>query len=122
MFNWLKKVNLKIIFGEKILLLFFLVGLLLNTFIWIFLFLSVKSRSEPIPLHYNIYFGIDLIGKIYKLFFLPFFGLLVIFINYVVSSIVYKREKILSYFLMSITVFTQAILVLAMILISYQSI
>jgi len=122
MFNWIKKINLKVLFKEKKFILSLIVSLFLNVFIWIYLLIAIKFTVEPIPLHYNIYYGIDLIGNWYKIFYIPFFGLLIIFINFIFSSIIYGREKIISYFLTAITIFSQAILLLAAIFTSFQNI
>ena len=112
--------NFKILIEKKLFIFTLIISLFINIFIWAFLFLKIKAQSNPIPLHYNIYFGIDLIGKWYKIFLIPLLGLIIFFINFIVSSIIYSREKILSYYLAIITVFIQIILVLSSVFISLQ--
>lgn len=57
-------------------------------------------RGEPsLPLHYNIYLGIDLIGPWYGLFLLPAIGLVIFGMNYTGIIFLYERKRILSYLL-----------------------
>ncbi|HEX9664233.1 MAG TPA: hypothetical protein VGA49_00225 [Patescibacteria group bacterium] len=77
------------------------------------IFLKISPTSEPITLHYNIYFGIDLIGAWYKVYFLPLFGLIVIVVNFVLAYFLHKQEKILSYFLVAAASLAQLILLVA---------
>ena len=65
------------------------------------------------PLHYNIYFGIDLLGPWYQIFLLPILGLIFLLINFLFGMAVYRRELILSYFLAGTSSFVQIIFVLA---------
>lgn len=74
-------------------------SLLINIFFWITVSSLTASSQGSIPLHYSIYFGVDLLGDRKEIFKLPFISLLFILINFILSFIIYKREKILSYFL-----------------------
>jgi hypothetical protein len=89
--------------------------LLLNLVNWGFLYLKfplVKGLSI-IPLHYNIYFGIDLIGLPLRIFILPLFGFLVGLLNFVLSYIFYIKEKLLSYFFVISTILIEIFLIIA---------
>jgi len=109
-------------FKDKFIIIFFIITIIINFTLWVILSQKIKPNPEPIPLHYNIYFGIDLIGLWYKIYFIPGAGFLIIFINLLLSSIIYKREKIISYFLMIAASVAQIILLGATLLIIQQSV
>ena len=70
-----------------------------------------------IPLHYNIYYGIDRFGPWYYIFILPALGFLFLLINIIFESIFVKREFILSLFFAVTTIVVEATLLGSMILI-----
>lgn len=76
--------------------LFFQAGLWLLIIIKI---LPIANEADFLSLHYNIYFGIDLIGNWYRIFIVPSVGLIFFIINMALIVLLYKREKFLSYFL-----------------------
>ena len=115
-----KKINL--FFKDKFNVIGLIIILILNLIIWAILYFNIEPTIDPIPLHYNIYFGIDLIGQWYQIFYLPASGLIIYFINFVLSYIIYKREKIISYFLILSTGLIQIILIGAGLLIIQQQI
>jgi len=99
-----------------------IVGLLVNFVLWLILGWQVKSLSNLIPLHYNIYFGIDLFGPWYRIFLLPAVGLVFLAVNSFLGVKLFHKEKILSYFLIGSGSLMQIILIVAalfIILISY---
>lgn len=51
---------------------------------------------ESVFLHYNIVFGVDLVGSWWKIYYLPLAGLLVFLLNYTLSFVFYKTDKFLS--------------------------
>ena len=57
------------------------------------------SKQESVVLHYNIYFGIDLIGGWYRVFNLAYVGLAIFLFNLLIGGFVYLREKVLTIFL-----------------------
>jgi len=116
------KSKLILFIKDKLIIICIILSFLLNAVIWIILYYKIKPTAIPIPLHYNIYFGIDLIGEWYKIYFIPGFGLIIFFINLIISFIIYKTEKIISYFLIFASMFSQLILLGAVLLIIQQSI
>lgn len=78
-------------------------------------------QTEPIILHYNIFFGIDLIGPWFKIYLIPLFGLICFFINFALSAIIYKRSKILSYLLIHASSLIQIFILLAVIFLIFQN-
>lgn len=66
----------------------------INVLNWIIAFYIVaKTNSNLIILHYNVDFGADLIGEIRKIYTIPILGLIIIFINLILSFAMYKKGK-----------------------------
>jgi hypothetical protein len=63
---------------------------------WWYTFSRVHQSADPVFLHYNIIFGIDLIGEWWKLWFIPAFGTALFLINLIISYLSYGRDKIIS--------------------------
>ncbi len=84
---------------DKKIFLAFIFSLLINAFFWFVVWYLTLSFENTIPLHYNIYFGVDILGDKKEIFKLPLIALLILIINFVLSFILYKQKKILSYFL-----------------------
>lgn len=53
----------------------------LNIASWALVLWKIPYTTEPIFLHYNIYFGIDLTGSWWKIFTTPILGIAIIIIN-----------------------------------------
>ncbi len=87
-------------------------SLLINFGLWLLLFWQSKSFALVIPLHYNIYFGIDFFGPWYWLFLLPALGLGIIVGNFLMALFFYS-QKILGYFLITGSMVIQIFLSLA---------
>lgn len=79
--------------------------------------LSPLMDKEAIPLHYNVLFGVDLLGPWYQVFYLPILGALVLAANLSFERLVYAREKILSTFFLSATLIVETALFVAVVLI-----
>ena len=90
-----------------------LASLVLNIIIWTMLAWQTKFFPELITLHYNIYFGIDLLGYWYQIFLLPALGLIVFLLNSFFAILLFNKEKIISYFLVGATTLIQVLLLLA---------
>jgi hypothetical protein len=94
----------------------FITAVGINLFIWIllyFTFYPLRAFGDLVPLHYNVYFGIDLVGRWYKIFTIPFVGFFFILINFILSCFFYLREKMIGYFLGVTVLFSQILLAIA---------
>ena len=77
-------------------------AILLQTAMWVLLvwkFLPIASGQDFVSLHYNIYFGIDLIGAWYNILAIPIAGLIFLTVNAILIVALFNKEKFLSYFL-----------------------
>jgi hypothetical protein len=88
-------------------------SLLLNLGIWLFLYLRIKPSEYLVPIHFNVYFGIDVIDKWTKVFVIPKIGVIVVLINLILAYFIFPHEKFISYFLSSSSFFAQILLLLA---------
>jgi len=79
--------------------------------------LPISGDNPYIPLHYNVYMGIDESGPWQRVFVLPAIGLVLLVVNSILQVVFYKREKVLSTFFAVATVATEAILLVSMVLI-----
>lgn len=76
------------------------------------------AQSQPyLPLHYNIYFGIDRFGPWYFVFFPGVLGAALLLINLGFEAVFFRREHVLSKFFAIATVFSEALLFIAVVLI-----
>lgn len=70
-----------------------------------------------LPLHYNVYFGVDRFGPWYQVFVLPGLGLLFLLMSLIMQTHFFRREKMLARFFSISTTFLEAVFVIAAILV-----
>ncbi len=75
------------------------VSIVAEFFMWIYIFAKLGFKSDILFLHYNVIFGIDLVGEWWRILFLPLVGLLILVINYLAAIYCYNKDKIVSRFL-----------------------
>lgn len=81
---------------------------------WAALKIFIQPVDLPIILHYNVYFGVDMLGNWKNLFLLPAVGLFLFLINFFLSIYFYRRkERIASYLLLIATLMIQLSLLVA---------
>ena len=94
--------SLGALFGIFFFRVYFILAALINLFCWFFVFL-IRSRiaTDSAILHYNIDFGVNLIGTSNQLFTIPLLGLLILLMNSAAARIIIKRkvDKFLLHFL-----------------------
>lgn len=75
------------------------------------------AKDQPfIPLHYNIYFGVDRFGPWYHTFVIPALGLLFLLISLIMQTYFFKRERMLTRFFAVSTIFLELTFFIAMVL------
>jgi TctA family transporter len=65
----------------------------------------IRPTSEQMFLHYNIIFGIDLIGEWWKLYLMPAAMLVVIILNFIISYFYYRHNRFISRYVAFSTAF-----------------
>lgn len=101
------KEKIKIFFSKKVIYWLTVLTLSVNFYLWYLIYNFVDFGKEFHVLHYNVYFGIDLIDSPQKLLSIPFLGILILLVNLFLSYIVYifKKEFIIPYFLLTTSLF-----------------
>jgi len=68
---------------------------------WVTLAFFIRPVDFPIVLHYNVYFGVDIIGSWWQVYFLPLTGAVIFLTNAVLAHFFYRnKERIVSYVLL----------------------
>ena len=89
-------------------------SLVANVANWIILRVFIKPVDFSIILHYNVYFGVDMLGDWKRVFLLPIIGLIIFFINLFLAIYFYERkERIASYLLLMAVLMIQLSLIIA---------
>ena len=84
---------------DKIILISLILALIINIAVWIAYLIKFSNAPEYIVLHYNVYFGISDLDVWYKILIPPALGLLVIFVNFLLSFNFYLKKQTLSHLL-----------------------
>lgn len=72
-------------------------ALLANIGLWVALFWTAVPTDSPIILHYNIYFGVDVVGNWKSLFFMPTLALGMLLLNLGLARFFYYKERLIAY-------------------------
>jgi hypothetical protein len=98
-------------------------SIILNVTNWGFLFYFIRPVDFPIILHYNVYFGVDIIGKWLEAYYLPLIGDIMLIVNAILGYMFYlQKERVVAHLLLLATFFVQisiSIAVASIILINY---
>jgi TRAP-type C4-dicarboxylate transport system permease large subunit len=101
-------------FKSAIVIWLVLLSLAINLAEWIMLKIFVKPVDFPIILHYNVYFGVDMVGNYKSVFLVPLIGLALFLVNFFLSVYFYHRkERIASYLLLMAALMIQLSLLVA---------
>jgi len=108
------KEKFNVFFRERIVYWSIILSLSLNFYLWYLIYNFVDFFKEFHVLHYNIYFGIDLIGSPQKLLNIPLWGILILIFNLLIAYIIYiiKKSFIIPYFLLIASFFIHLELIL----------
>lgn len=100
------------------------IGLIINIIIWYLIYFQLQplvynlpEEQAFIPLHYNIYLGVDMFGHWQKIFIMPVLGLLILVFNAIIALSLFNRKKIISYFLSISSMVIQLFLLVATVLV-----
>lgn len=79
--------------------LIFISSALVNIFVWLYAYGEYRGATDLVPLHYTIYFGIDLIDDKTKLFAYPILGAAILAVNAILAYI-FRAERLIGYILL----------------------
>ncbi|MFZ2226331.1 MAG: hypothetical protein WA064_02940 [Candidatus Moraniibacteriota bacterium] len=113
---------IKLFFGaqylkSRIVLVLLSVSALINLLDWLALIIFLRPPAGTvIILHYNVYFGVDLAGKVLRAYAVPFIGLCILGINFFLAGYFYRqKERIASYVLLISALIVQLSLLISII-------
>lgn len=89
--------------------------ILVNFTAWALIFIFLGKEKFNIILHYNVLFGVDFKGSAEQVFIIPLIGLIIFFLNAIITKLVYRREKFIAYLLLSTSLVCQVFAVIAII-------
>lgn len=89
-------------------------SLFLNVANWGLVAFFNRPVDFPIILHYNVYFGVDVIGAWWQVYFLPAIGLIILLINAILGFLFYnQKERMVAHLLMLASFIVQIIMTIA---------
>lgn len=101
-------------FRSKIVFWLIIFSLVANVTNWMGLWILVRPIDGNIILHYNVYFGVDMMGNWKLVFIMPSVGLLLFLINFFLALYFYhQKERIASYILLLASLMIQLSLLVA---------
>lgn len=103
----------KLYFKDKWVFLPLIFIVLAQALMWWYLLKNIRPGVEQIFLHYNVVFGVDLLGAWWNSYLLPAGGVLIFMVNYFLSFLFYNFDRVLSRFLTLLTAPLQVFLLIA---------
>jgi len=88
-------------------------SLILNIGLFLFFWFFIKQNNVPIVLHYNVNWGVDILGEVKNIFALPITGIFILLLNGLLAANLWDKNKALSYFFTVITLLVQFFLVIS---------
>lgn len=86
----------------------------LNIANWVLLAIFIRPVDFKIIFHYNVYFGVDLIGDWWQPYILPSMGIVFLIVNLAMAQWFYQqKERIAAYILLLASLMIQAGLIIA---------
>lgn len=105
---------LKFFLRNKIFFLVWATGIVMLIAAFIIVYINLLSLNSPLVIHFDAQRGtIDLLGGISGIFYILAVALLINILNFIVTEAVFSRERILSYLILFITFFLNAIVLIA---------
>jgi hypothetical protein len=96
--------------------------LAINIFMWLWLFLRIGPQTGPIFLHYNILFGVDMIGEWWRILYIPITALSIFIVNFILGWVFFNKDKFVAYILNFIALLCQVFLLVATFLLVFLNV
>ncbi len=113
--HWFRS-SLRILFSDLLVRRIFIVASAANLLSWLAAFLLARSINQELAvLHYNVVFGVDLIGPAYRLYSIPAVGLAIVAFNLLfASSVSGLHERSLLVMIASLTAIASVLTLLSL--------
>ncbi len=92
--------------------LIIIVGLILLNWLFVYV-INIKVSQDLVVLHYNVDFGVNLIGSVKRVYIIPLTGLIVFVINFVLASFANKQDKFFTHLLLGAATLVNLFLLMA---------
>jgi len=93
------------------------IAAILNGLAWALIFWKIPPTDSTVYLHYNIFFGIDLIGSWYQILWIPGSGTAALVLNTVVIFLSRQLDRFFKYLGLALTLAIQLVILLASVLV-----
>lgn len=87
--------------------------------LWAWLAWHIRPSADQIFLHYNVLFGVDLIGPWWHIFYISAAGTVVCVVNTLLGWLVYDRDSFMTRMLLVASLFVQILLFIAGVLLVF---
>jgi hypothetical protein len=88
-------------------------SLILNIGLFLFFYFFIRQSNIPIVLHYNVNWGVDILGEVKSVFILPVAGMFIFLLNSFLAVNLWGKNKTLSYFFTAMTLLVQFFLIIS---------
>ena len=109
--SWEFIVGLLGFFYVRIYLIIIFGLILLN---WLFVYIiNINVSQDLVVLHYNVDFGVNLIGNVKQIYVIPLTGLVIFIINFILLAFVNKQDKFFAHLLLGAAMLVNLFLLIA---------
>jgi len=110
------KMSLRLLLANRSSLVITLVTILINILSWVGVYFLVKAIGTNLAvLHYNVVFGVDLVGDANQFYNLPLFGLIIIILNLLLAALLNKiNERLVSFIFLTLAMIINIFCLLAL--------
>jgi hypothetical protein len=101
-------------FRNPIIQWLFIAATFLNLVSWALITIFIRAGEDPIWLHYNVYFGVDVIGDWWQAYVLPAMGLFFFIVNFTLAYHFFNtKERIAAHLLFLASILIQISIIIA---------
>ena len=86
---------------------------LINIITWLIIYFQIRPSDQLIPLHYNVFYGTDFVGKGYYIYIIPLVGLCILILNYLLYRHALSREPFAARILTAVSLVVQVFILIA---------
>lgn len=104
---------IKLFFSQRLVIWPLIISIAVNICMWGYILIVFPPTAEIVFLHYNILFGVDLVGPWWRLLMTPILGLVILFVNLCIAWVSYQYDRLIAVVLLSSALLMQVLLLLA---------
>ncbi len=92
--------------------LILIIGLILLNWLFVYI-ININVSHGLVVLHYNVDFGVNLIGDVKQIYIIPLLGLIVFVINFILSAFLSRQDKFFPHLLLGAAMLVNLFLLIA---------